>query len=88
MPETWTDRFLIYPQEISKFIQYCERMQCIQNTTIIHTLDKEIDPDNSELFIYRSYFVADVTFYSQLDSLKFINVFSLLFSVSKYCSRI
>ncbi len=86
--ETWESRFYIYPKDITLFIQYCERFQCIQDTKIVHTLDKEQDPDYPELFAYRSAFVADVTHYSELDSLKFINVFSLLFQSSKYCSRI
>lgn len=86
--ETWVSRFYIYPKEIAKFIEYCERFQCIQNTKIVHILDEEKDTYNPKYFTYRSAFVADVTFYSELDSLRFINVFSLFFTLSKYCSRI
>lgn len=82
--ETWILRFLVYPTEIVKFIQYCERFNVIHNTTIKFIPPTYTDEDNNT----PSQFVADVTLYSESDSLKFQNIFSLFFSVSRYCSRI
>lgn len=81
-----TSRFAIYPKEISRFIEYCERFQVIQNTEIKFTKEQEkVDDDG---FIWKTLFVCDVSFNNELEALKFINVFSMIFTVSKYCSRI
>lgn len=83
--ETWISRFYIYTKDIQQFIEYCRRFQVIQNVKIDFVLDKE-EVDDS--IIYNDAFIADVTLYSELDSLRFINVFSLFFRGSKYCTRI
>jgi hypothetical protein len=84
--ETWVSRFYIYTKEIAQFIEYCKRFNCIQETKITFVLDQENVEDDS--FIWKDGFVCDVTHYSEMDSLKFTNVFSLFFHLSKYCSRI
>jgi hypothetical protein len=83
--ETWTSRFYIYPKDIAQFIEYCKRFECIKNVEINFVVDEKII---DESILYKPAFVADVTHFSEMDSLKFVNVFSLFFSLSKYCSRI
>lgn len=81
---SWTSKFYIYPKDVSKFIEFCERFQCIKDTEIEFVLEEEQIEEDS--FIWEPRFIASVTHFSELDSLKFINVFSLFFRDSKYCS--
>lgn len=82
----FVSRFYVYPKEIERFIEYCKRFQCIKDVKIKFTIEEEkVDEDS---FIWNPAFICDVTHFSQNDSLKFVNVFSLFFTLSKYCSRI
>lgn len=80
----YTNRFLVYPVEIVQFIQYCERFNVIHNTSIKFIPSTGTDEDNNT----PSQFVCDVTVYSEMDALRFVNLFTLFFKISKYCSRI
>lgn len=86
--ETWINRFYIYVKDIAQFIEYCKRQQINikEDLNISYEVDKEFVEEDS--YIWKDCFICDVVNYSELDSLKFINTFSMFFKDSKYCSRI
>lgn len=84
--EVYTARFLIYPKDIEKFLEYCKRFDVIQETKISYVVEKEFVEEDS--FIWKDSFICDVILHSQMEYLRFINVFGLFFRESKYCSRI
>jgi len=86
--EIWTDRFVIYVKDIAQFIEYCKRQQVNikEDLVISYYVDKVFVEEDS--YTWKDVFVCDVTHYSELDSLKFTNTFSLFFRDSKYCVRI
>jgi len=85
--DVWISRFYIYTKELPQFIEYCKRSQCIEELAIKFVLDKDSSYEEGQV-IYKDGFVGDVTHHSEKDSLKFINVFSLFFTLSKYCMRL
>lgn len=89
MAETFTSRFAVYPKEIVQFIEYCKRFNILHQTEIKFAPPSynKIDEDEPEQ-LTQELFVCDVTLFSEMDSLRFINVFSLFFKESKYCIRV
>lgn len=85
--ETWVDRFYIYVKDIQQFVEYCKRQQINikEDLQVSYQVDKENVDDG---YIWKDCFICDVTNYSEMNSIKFINTFSLFFRESKYCSRI
>ncbi len=82
---SWTSRFYIYPMDIVLFLEYCERFGVIKQTKVTFTVDEE---HLDESILYKKGFVCDVTFFGEMDSIKFQNIFCLFFKNSKYCMQV
>ena len=68
--------FLLYPKDVPMFVQYCERFQVAHNMEM-HYIPSTKDDDGGDKFR------ATVILYSELDTLRFINCFTLFFANGK-----
>jgi len=79
--EKRTIKFLVYPIEIVQFIEFCERFQVIRDVDIRFVVEEKMIDDS---ITYNKLFICDVTFHSETDAIKFQNIFTLFFKVSKH----
>jgi hypothetical protein len=80
-----TSRYYVYPMDIVQFLEYCERFGLIKHVDVKFVVDEEVI---DESILYKKAFVCDVTFQSDMDCIKFQNIFCLFFKNSKYCMNI
>jgi hypothetical protein len=77
--------FLVYSKEIVQFIEYCKRFKVSDGLDIKYIPESVVkvddDPDNDKRT--GDVFLCHVYLDSDLDVLRFINIFSLFFHLSK-----
>ena len=75
-------KFIIYPVDIVKFVQYIRAFGVEENAVLYYCPQKNDYSDEDNVMITGGYFLATVLLYPT-DVVKFHNIFVLMFSISK-----
>ena len=75
-------KFIIYPLDIVRFIEYTKAFGVEENTVLYYCPQKMDYSDEDNVKITGGYFLATVLIYPT-DVVKFHNIFVLMFSISK-----
>ena len=77
--------FIVYAVEIVKFVEYCKRYGVTEDLDIKYIVPsvQKINEDRDDDIRTGDYFLCRVRLESDKDVLRFLNIFSLFFNVSK-----